>query len=164
MQPMMPPKGRAYLAVLVPLLLLDRATKVIAVAQLVVATPQPVIGNTLRFTLVYNRNAAMDITLGPWSRWGFAAIAVVGVIVMLRWLRAARPGDWLRTAALGAVSAGAIGNLIDRLLSSRGVIDFIDIGIGTHRFWIFNVADMGVTIGAVLLALVVGRDDRGVGT
>src|SRR5665213_1236242 len=93
MQPMMPPKGRAYLAVLVPLLLLDRATKVIAVAQLVVATPQPVIGNTLRFTLVYNRNAAMDITLGPWSRWGFAAIAVVGVIVMLRWLRAARPGD-----------------------------------------------------------------------
>ena len=44
------------------------------------------------------------------------------------------------------------------------MIDFIDIGIGTHRFWIFNVADMGVTIGAVLLALVVGRDDRGVGT
>lgn len=161
---MMPPKGRAYIAVLVPLLLLDRATKIVAVAKLAVDTPQSVLGNTLRFTLVYNRNAAMDITLGAWSRWGFAAIAVVGVFVMLRWLRAAQPGDLLRAAALGAVSAGAMGNLIDRLLSGRGVIDFIDVGIGTHRFWVFNVADMGVTVGAILLALVVGREGRGAAT
>lgn len=159
---MIPPKGRAYLAIVFPLLLLDRATKVVAVARLAVATPMPVLGNTLRFTLVYNRNAAMDITLGAWSRWGFATIAVIGVAVMLRWLRAARPGDRLRAVALGAISAGALGNLIDRLLSSRGVIDFIDVGLGVHRFWIFNVADMGVTIGAVLLALIVSRDDRGV--
>lgn len=154
----MPPKVRAFLAALVPVLLVDRATKALAIAHLPPGIPREVVGEVARFTLVFNRNAAMNITLGPWSRWGFAGIAVVGVIVMLRLLRLSAPSDRLRAVALGLISAGAIGNLIDRLRWDRGVIDFIDIGIGTRRFWTFNVADAGVTVGALLLALVFSRE------
>jgi signal peptidase II len=45
---------------------------------------------------------------------------------------------------------GAIGNLIDRFTLGY-VLDFIDMGIGSSRFWTFNVADMGITIGICLL-------------
>ena len=151
-------KVRAYLAALVPVLLVDRVTKALALAHLPPGIPRGIVGEAVRFTLVFNRNAAMNLTLGPWSRWGFAIIAVIGVVVMLRLLRLSAQSDWLRAAVLGLISAGAIGNLIDRLRWDRGVIDFIDVGIGSHRFWIFNVADAGVTVGALLLALVFSRE------
>lgn len=156
-------KTRFYLAVLVPIVLLDRATKALAVTHLPMAVPRPVFGNALRFTLLFNRDAAMNLTLGPWSRWGFAVIAIVGVLYLLRLLQLTPPKAWLRAAALGAVSAGAIGNLIDRLLSDRGVVDFIDVGVGVHRFWVFNVADVGVSVGAVLLAYVLAREGKASG-
>ena len=79
---------------------------------------------------------------------------------MLRLLRLTATTDWVRATALGSITAGAIGNMLDRLLSDRGVVDFIDAGIGTHRFWTFNVADIGVTIGALALAYVFSREKQ----
>jgi signal peptidase II len=63
-------------------------------------------------------------------------------------------------SALALVCAGAIGNLIDRLRSFFGVVDFIDIGIGDARWPTFNVADMAVSIGAGLLAYVLWKEDQ----
>lgn len=156
----MQPKHRAFLAALLPLLLLDRGTKALAIDRLAPNVPQDVVGDVLRFTLLFNRDAAMNISLGQWSRWGFATIAVIGVAVMLRQLQLGAPADRWRAIALGLITAGAIGNLIDRLRWDRGVIDFIDVGFGGHRFWTFNIADAGVTVGAVLLALVFIREHR----
>ena len=65
--------------------------------------------------------------------------------------------DAWQGAALGLVTGGALGNLVDRLRWDRGVVDFIDVGVGDVRFWTFNVADAGVTVGAILLALVMLR-------
>ena len=48
--------------------------------------------------------------------------------------------------------AGALGNLVDRIRSPCGVVDCIDVGVGSVRFWTFNVADIGGSIGAMLLA------------
>ena len=56
--------------------------------------------------------------------------------------------------------AGAVGNLIDRIRSSQGVVDFIDVGIGDARWPTFNVADMAVSIGAFLLAWVLWGEDN----
>ena len=78
-------------------------------------------------------------------------------------VRHAKPGDSLRLAALGLVCGGAVGNLIDRVLSARGVVDFIDVGVGTYRWPTFNIADSAVTVGAVVLAYVLwmeGREDQ----
>src|ERR1019366_5642430 len=157
---LMQPKHRAFLDALVPVVLADRVTKVLAIAHLPPGIPRDVLGEVARFTLLFNRDAAMNITLGPWSRWGFATIAVIGVVVMLRLLHLSAPMDRLQGMALGLISGGAFGNLIDRLRWDRGEIDFIDVGIGAHRFWTFNVADAGVTTGALVLALVFSRERR----
>ena len=63
--------------------------------------------------------------------------------------------------SLVLIVGGALGNLADRVRSADGVVDFIDAGAGSMRFWIFNVADMGVTVGAVLLALLYLRRASG---
>ena len=62
------------------------------------------------------------------------------------------------------VVGGAIGNLIDRLRSNAGVVDFIDVGVRNVRFWTFTVADLGITIGAVIMVLALSRWGREVRT
>jgi len=58
----------------------------------------------------------------------------------------------LLTLGIGALIGGAIGNAIDRITLGY-VLDFVDLGVGTIRFWTFNVADMGITAGIVVLAV-----------
>lgn len=143
-----------------PVLLADCATKRIAVGELTPSLPQNVLGETLRFTLAFNRGAAMGLHAGAWSRWVFAAIAATAVFVLLRMLLATDPRDRLRVTALTLIAAGAAGNLLDRLRWDRGVVDFIDVGLGATRFYVFNVADIGVFFGGVFLAIVLLREER----
>lgn len=119
--------------------------------------PHDILGDVLRFTLTYNPGAAFSMSLGAYSRWGFTLLALVVLVVLFRTYQSADDGDAWQGAALGLVAGGAIGNLIDRFRHSAGVVDFIDIGIGDTRFWTFNVADMGVTVGATMLAIVMFR-------
>ena len=62
--------------------------------------------------------------------------------------------------SLALVCGGALGNLIDRLRSSLGVVDFLDVGVGDARWPTFNVADMAVSVGAFLLAIVLWAEER----
>jgi len=118
----------------------------------------------VRFTLAYNPGAAFSMSLGPYSRLIFGAFAVIALVVLWRLYRmtgaGARSGDRLRIAALGLAFGGAAGNLIDRFRSPQGVVDFIDIGLGDVRFWTFNVADSAVTVGALVLAWSLSREER----
>jgi signal peptidase II len=126
--------------------------------------PLPVLGDVLRFTLAYNPGAAFSMSLGQHSRWIFGGFAVIALVVLWRLYRmtgaGARAGDRLRIMALGLAFGGAAGNLIDRFRSPQGVVDFIDIGLGDVRFWTFNLADSAVTIGAVVLAWSLSREER----
>jgi len=153
----MTPKARIFLALMVPLVLADCTTKQLVLAELEPHMPHPVFGEYLRFTLAFNPDAAFGFTLGVNSRWAFGTLAVVAIAVMLRFLRDTAPADRIRAAALALVAGGAAGNLLDRLRTGRGVVDFIDVGIGAHRFYVFNLADVGVTAGAILLALALWR-------
>ena len=77
-------------------------------------------------------------------------ISLLIIVFVVRWIAQTRPEERLRLLALGMILGGAVGNLISRLYSSQGVVDFIDIGAYGWRFWTFNVADSAITIGAVL--------------
>ena len=150
-----------FWGVIVVVVLLDVVTKAMAVYSLTPAyTPHEIIGDVVRFTLAYNPGAAFGLNLGAASRWIFTALTIVALAVLGALYRATRAGDYLRTLALALVSAGAIGNLIDRIRWDVGVVDFIDVGIGMHRFWTFNVADSAVSVGAVLLGWVLLQQDR----
>lgn len=126
--------------------------------------PHRIIGDVVRFTLAYNPGAAFSMSLGVYSRLIFGGFAVVALFVLWRLYRmtgtGARAGDLTRIAALGLAWGGAAGNLIDRFRSPLGVVDFIDVGYGAIRFWTFNVADSAVTVGAIVLAWSLSREDR----
>ena len=126
----------------------DFITKKLAVERLVAsAMPHPVFGGWFRLALVRNPGAAFGLNVGEYSRYIF--------------YRSTRPGDISRVLALALVCGGAIGNLIDRVSSKSGVIDFIDVGISEITRWpTFNVADMAVSFGAFLLAWVLWEEDR----
>lgn len=137
----------------------DIITKLLAESALALRSPVGIIGETVQLRLVYNPGAAFGLHLGPWSRWIFLAVAIGAVIVLDRMSRTAAPGDRIRQLACGLVAGGAFGNLVDRIRSSQGVVDFLDIGIGTHRWPTFNVADIGVSCGAILLAWSLWQED-----
>lgn len=154
------PNPRLFFGVAGSVVLADAFTKILAVDRLMpTRLPREVLGETLRLTLVYNPGAAFGLHLGPWSRWIFTALSIGALVLLWELYRTTRARDWVRTLALSLVCGGAIGNLVDRLKSGRGVVDFIDVGVGTMRWPTFNVADMAVSCGAVLLAIVLWKED-----
>ena len=163
----MSPKTATFWPILAGVFLADCATKQIAVDHLAPAySPHDVIGSFIRFTLAFNPGAAFSMSLGDASRWGFTIAALVALIVLGAAYRRASPNDIAQSVALALITGGALGNLADRLRSARGVVDFIDVGMGDVRFWTFNIADMGVTCGAALLVWVLwhrgtGREQTG---
>ncbi len=122
--------------------------------------PHPIIGDFLRFTLAYNPGAAFGMHLGPASRWIFATLSVIIVLVLLRATADVTRQSRLAAFGVPVVIGGAIGNLLDRIRYRDGVVDFIDIGIGDVRFWTFNIADTAVTVGAVCLVLALWQQER----
>jgi signal peptidase II len=143
------------------LVLADCTSKQVAAERLEPEhVPHEVLGDVVRFTLAYNQGASFSVSLGEHSRWILAALALGVLGVLMMQYRRAATHDRTLALALALIVAGASGNLLDRLRSSRGVVDFIDIGIGDMRFWTFNLADVAVFCGAVLLANLLIRRDR----
>jgi signal peptidase II len=150
---------RLFWSVGLGLLLADFLSKRLAQRELLPIPPVSVIGDWVQLRLVYNQGAAFGLHLGPWSRWIFLLIAVVAVVLLYRMARSSSPRDLVRQVACGLVAGGAAGNLVDRVRSAQGVVDFIDVGIGMTRWPTFNVADMGVSIGAIVLAISLWVED-----
>lgn len=150
---------RLFFGVLVAVLLADIAAK-LAAQRWLGDSGVPVAGDWVQLRLVFNPGAAFGLSVGSWSRVGFSIVAIVAIVLLHRLSARAEPGDWLRQLACGLVAGGAAGNLLDRLRSAQGVVDFLDVGIGPHRWPTFNVADIGVTVGALALAWSLWREDR----
>ena len=148
--------------VMIAVTAIDFLTKALAVHSLPLkAMPHPVVGDWVRLALVRNPGAAFGLNVGIYSRYIFMGLTIVALIILARLYRSTRAGDVSRVAALALVCGGAIGNLIDRVTSVDGVIDFIDVGISEITRWpTFNVADMAVSFGAFLLAWVLWEEDR----
>ncbi len=118
----------------------------------------PVLGDFIRFGYVRNPGAAMGLFHG--GRWLLIGVSLATSLLLI-WLYTRGPRDQrLRLGALAAILGGALGNLVDRIFYHGLVVDFIDLGVGAHRFYTFNVADMGVTLGGAALFLAVLTENR----
>ncbi|GAB05524.1 signal peptidase II [Gordonia amarae] len=130
---------------------LDQLTKALAVANIDPRDPIQIIGDTVTLTLVRNSGAAFSMATG--YTWVLTLVALVVVIGILRYASRLVSTWWIVGIAL--VLGGAIGNLIDRMLRSPGVlrghvVDFVSVG-----WWpVFNVADSAVVCGAILLVVL----------
>lgn len=154
-------KLRIALPLMLLVLLVDCSTKDLAVITLAPEnTPHPVAGDLVRLTLAYNQDAAMGLPLGRFGRWPLIALGVGIIAALVRMLWQTSPSDRARRVALGLVIGGALGNISSRVATSRGVVDFIDVGIGERRFYLFNMADIAVCAGAVLLAWILWQENR----
>lgn len=152
--------GRMFWGAAIAVLALDVVTKFLAEQSLQLHVPKRILGDVVRFTLAYNPGAAFSMHVGAASRWVFAALAIVALGVLWHLYRRAGAQERVKVLALGLAWGGAAGNLVDRIRSAQGVVDFIDIGVRSVRFWTFNVADSGVSVGAVMLGLILMREDR----
>lgn len=153
--------ARLFWPILTAIVAVDVFTKALAEKQLAVQRiPHEVVGDFVRFTLVYNPGAAFGLHVGEHSRWVFMTLTIAALLILGRLYFSTRPGDTTRVASLALVCGGAIGNLIDRIRHPRGVVDFLDVGIGDARWPTFNVADMAVSSGAFLLAIVLWSEDQ----
>ena len=150
----MPQRANRFWTIFLSVVLVDVATKRFAVTALTPYVPRNIIDDVLRFTLAFNSGGAMSLSLGPSSRWWFTLLSLATLVVLAYMYRQSSPGDKIQIASLALICGGAVGNLIDRIRSPRGVVDFIDIGIDAHRFWTFNIADMAVTIGTATLTWI----------
>ncbi len=150
-----------FWSVLLTVVIVDFFTKIAAASELLPQhIPHEVFGNTVRLTLVHNPGAAFGLHLGDYSRWIFMALTAGALYILGRLYQATKGSETLRTLAIALVCGGAVGNLIDRIRSATGVVDFIDVGVGDLRWPTFNVADMAVSIGAFLLAWVLWGEER----
>jgi len=130
--------------------LLDRLTKSWAAAHLVLGHSVRVLPY-LDWSLVENRGAAFGLLSGQTAAFIVAAALAVGALLWI--LRQRLP--YAAQLGIGGVLGGAVGNLYDRVLSQR-VVDFIDV-----RLWpyVFNVADIGITLGVITLVVVLWRQN-----
>ena len=115
--------------------------------------PREVFGEWARLTLVHNPGAAFGVVHRVRTRARSSWLLTSSRCSCCRSSTARRRrASRLRIIALALVCGGAIGNLIDRIRSPIGVVDFLDIGFRDWRWPTFNVADMAVSVGAFLLA------------
>ena len=108
----------------------------------------------LDFTLVYNKGAAWSFLsdAGGWQRWLFTAISSVVSIVLVIWIHRLVAIQKILLIALTFILAGAVGNLIDRIMLGK-VVDFVLFYYDGHYFPAFNVADSAITLGAIMMLI-----------
>lgn len=121
-----------------------------------------IIPDYFSWTLAYNTGAAFSFLADAagWQRWFFAAVALAVSVVLVVWLKRLKPSETWLAVALALVLGGALGNLVDRVVFGH-VVDFILLH--WHQQWYFpafNVADMAITGGAILLALDMFKSEK----
>ena len=141
---------RKWLSISAAIVIVDQLTKLamkrtFSLYESVEVTP------FFNLVLVQNRGAAFSFLsdAGGWQRELFICIALIAV-VWITWLLRKHPGQTLFCLALSLILGGAIGNVIDRVMYGA-VVDFLDFHALGYHWPAFNVADIGISCGAVLL-------------
>ncbi len=154
-------KGWISLAIAGSVLALDLITKSWALGALGAGRRLELFGGLVPLTLAFNQGAAFGLSIGSDPRMVFIPVTLLAVGFLLVLIVRARAGDHLTLFSASLVLGGALGNLYDRVRWDRGVVDFIGpVDLGFMHWPIFNVADMAITSGAVLLAIAFWREDR----
>ena len=134
----------------------DQAAKAMARDSLVGRTIS-LLGGAVRFE--YAENTGAFLSLGSSLPSGMRTLLFVGgtgVIVLgllVAMARGGQGGSPSGSLGLALLAGGAVGNLIDRVVYDGAVVDFVSVGLGSLRTGIFNLADVAITVGVVLVAL-----------
>lgn len=132
--------------------ILDQASKLLIKNRFNLHETYDALGSILRFVYVQNPGIAFGFHFS--HAWFYAAFATIASLALLIYLYRMRQARFIFRLALALILGGAIGNLIDRLAYGK-VVDFIEIGFAEWRWpYIFNIADIGVTMGMIILIVL----------
>ena len=153
-------KIRLFAIILGVVVFFDQLTKLMVQQTFRLYQQVDIVGDYVRLTYIHNPGAAFGIHLGEYSRPIFLVLSLVALAALagMYWVTPLR--DRVRLAAIALICGGAIGNLIDRVRSEQGVVDFLDVGVGDLRWPVFNIADIAVTTGAIFLALSLWQEEQ----
>ena len=133
----------------------DQASKMWARAALDGQAPRPLIGQSLSLSLVHNSGAAFSFAAGKTWILTIFTVVIIGVLVVMA-RRVHRASTLL---AIALLAGGAVGNLIDRLTAEPGFgIGHVTDFIAYSDWFVGNVADIWIVLGAPLLALALSRE------
>jgi len=144
-----------YFLLGIMIIALDRWSKAAVEASL--ALGQSIhLGSLFYLTLVHNRGGAFGILQGQKLVFVIVGILVIGAILL--YLYRTKNISWWMLLGLGAISAGAIGNLYDRVTLGY-VIDFLDIHVWDY---VFNVADIAINVGfgAIIIDMILAERNK----
>ncbi|MCH7818551.1 MAG: signal peptidase II [Candidatus Marinimicrobia bacterium] len=128
------------------IVIFDQLTKNVVKARMELGESFDILGTFLKFTFVENKGLAFSIKV---SNLGiFTGLSMVASLIVLYYIYKYKDEGAMVYMPLALIFGGAIGNMIDRVLYSK-VVDFIDVGISSYRWPVFNIADSSVFIGLV---------------
>lgn len=141
-------------------LVLDQVVKLIVVREFYLYEQIPVLP-FFSLTLAYNTGAAFSFLSdgSGWQRWFLSAVALMVSVMLVSWLRRLRPQETWQACALALILGGALGNLYDRVVHGY-VVDFILLYYDGFYFPTFNLADCGITLGAMMLIVDMFRENQ----
>jgi signal peptidase II len=139
-----------FVGIAVAVVIVDQLTKSWLVANVAPGGAIEIVGDWLRLIHGRNDGGLFGLFGGSAAVLAIASLGVIGLIVAYH---ARSKPNVVLSIALGLLLGGAIGNLIDRIRYGY-VVDFVDAGIGTLRFYTFNVADSAISIAILLLILL----------
>jgi signal peptidase II len=132
----------------------DRATKSLAVATLADGERRSFLADTVRLQYVENRGAFLGLgrNLSERARFWVFLVGTGALLVVAAAMTFRSPTRSAAEALAWAfLIGGGVSNLADRALREGAVVDFLNVGLGPLRTGIFNVADLGITTGTILL-------------
>jgi signal peptidase II len=138
---------RAFLLVVLLAVALDQISKFAVVGMLdPFDPPREIIGSLIRFKLAFNPYGVFSIQFGPPALYYILSLLGIIAFILIGLSQTRR----LAVVVWGLIIGGAIGNFIDRV-RMHYVVDFIDMGIGAHRWYVYNLADAFISVGVVFL-------------
>jgi signal peptidase II len=132
----------------------DRVTKHVAATLLAGSPARSYLADTVRLGYVENSGGFLSLgaTLPPAFRTAFFTVATGLLLCALAIHASCRRGDRVARAGLALFLAGGLSNWLDRV--ARGsVVDFLNVGLGSVRTGVFNVADVAITAGVAIFVL-----------
>ena len=159
-EPTEAPKGKPQVVLLALVaafvLMIDAVSKALVVANMTDGQSVRLLGGLIYFSLIRNPGAAFSMATG--MTWILAIVAIGVVVLIIKMAPKLRSPIW--AVCLGLILGGALGNLMDRIFRSPGVlrghvVDFVSLfGPDAKYFAVFNLADAAITIGGIMLVVV----------
>jgi signal peptidase II len=141
------PRWGFFLGLALAIVVVDQATKALVTSSLRPGESRPILDDLVRIVFSQNSGALFGLFKDNAAMFGIVSLVVIGLIVVYH---GRSGGSVYMAVTLGLLLGGAVGNMLDRLRLGY-VVDFVDGGIGSVRWYTFNVADAAISTAILLL-------------